>query len=494
MAKRKSTDKTSKDNTEQQADADHATDQAKAPEPESKDMDVAAEAVEAVEVYAPADGTETDDAASEETKPKDDEAVTDDVVEQPEPNKEADGQTESDQSSPGESPTAESDADTGTTDRPDEHLSDEEAEKLIAEAEHADDHPTEAPYSEASSEPETLPVAPQVIKETTVERKGGFVPMLLGGAAAAILGYGAAAYTSQAVWPFDAATDTEFEDEIRDALTSQDGTLSDLGTRIATLEGAEAPSVDLGPLEAQIASVQDSTSAMSARLDEIVARIDTLERQPLESAVSQDAIDAYERALADLRAEIETQRAEVAQMAQEAVAAEENAEAKAQLAASRAAMAEISTALDTGAAYSGAMTVLASNGVEVPDILAANADSGVPTQAGLVENFPDAARAALAAARTADTEGAEGMSRVTTFFANQLGARSVAPKEGDDADAVLSRAEAAVRSGDLSAALSELSALPEVAGSVLSDWQARAQTRLDAKTAADALVQQLLQE
>jgi hypothetical protein len=51
-----------------------------------------------------------------------------------------------------------------------------------------------------------------------------------------------------------------------------------------------------------------------------------------------------------------------------------------------------------------------------------------------------------------------------------------------------------VRSGDLQAALTELSALPEIAQPAIADWQARAQTRLEAKTAADELVQQLLQE
>ena len=150
--------------------------------------------------------------------------------------------------------------------------------------------------------------------------------MLVGGAAAAVLGYGVAAYSSQAVWPFDAATDTSFEDEVRGALTTQDGALSDLGARLSSLEGMEPPSVDLTPVQDQIAAVQATAADLTARLDEIVSRIDTLERQPLESSVSEEAIAAYERALADLQAEIETQRVEVAQMAQDAVAAEENAE------------------------------------------------------------------------------------------------------------------------------------------------------------------------
>ena len=491
MAKRKSTDKTSKDETDQKVDTDRAPDQADASETTAKDLETAAEAVEAVEVYAPADDAPTTETASIEADARVEDAVTDDVIEQPEPKNDDPVEPAADDTLDSESSKA--DAEEARSDEPvaEDHLTKEEAEKLIEEAETVEEHPH---TSNTAPEVENLPVAPQVIKETTIERKGGLVPMLLGGAAAAVLGYGVAAYSSQAVWPFDAAQDTAFEDEIRDALTTQDGSLSELGARIATLEGVEPPTVDLSPLEEQIAAVQTTASDLSTRLDQIVARIDTLERQPLESAVSEEAIAAYERALDDLKAEVEAQRAEVAMMAQEAVAAEGNAEEKAQLAASRAALADITTALDTGASYAGAVAVLAANGVDVPDALATNAESGVPTLSSLREAFPDAARDALREARNADTEGAEGVSRIGTFLANQLGARSVAPKDGDDTDAILSRAEAAVRSGDLSTALSELSALPEVAKAAMSEWQAGAQTRLEAKTAADGLVQQLLQE
>lgn len=477
MAKRKSTDKTSQDETDQTVEVDRVADQTDASGSSSQDLETAADAVQAVDAYAPAETPSDSDAPGADAKDTVEDAVSDDAIEQPEPKT--------------EDASDAMDSETETSPQVDDHLTEEEAERLIGAAEAGDEHPTRP---EPVSEPETLPVAPQVIRETTVERKGGFVPMLVGGAVAAVLGYGVAAYTSQAVWPFDTAQDTTFEDDIRDALTTQDGTLSELGTRIATLEGVEPPTFDLSPVEDQIASLQATTSDLSARLDDIVSRIDTLERQPLESAVSEEAIAAYERALADLQAEVEAQRAEVSQMAQEAVAAEENAEENAQLAASRAALAEITTALESGASFSGAVAVLSSNGVDVPGALSANAESGVPTQSGLAEAFPDAARAALREARSADTDGAEGVGRITTFFANQLGARSVAPKEGDDADAVLSRAEAAVRSGDLNAALSELSALPEVAQGALSDWQDGARTRLEAKTAADDLVQQLLQE
>jgi hypothetical protein len=72
-----------------------------------------------------------------------------------------------------------------------------------------------------------------------------------------------------------------------------------------------------------------------------------------------------------------------------------------------------------------------------------------------------------------------------------MGARSLAPKEGDDPDAVLSRVEAAVREGDLATAIETLSLLPESGQAVLADWKSQAQSRLEVTQAADALAASL---
>jgi len=69
----------------------------------------------------------------------------------------------------------------------------------------------------------------------------------------------------------------------------------------------------------------------------------------------------------------------------------------------------------------------------------------------------------------------------------QLNVRSVAPRDGDDADAILSRAQAAVSEGQLQAALDEITALPEVAQAKLSEWAGLAQIRVDAVQAADEI-------
>ena len=65
--------------------------------------------------------------------------------------------------------------------------------------------------------------------------------------------------------------------------------------------------------------------------------------------------------------------------------------------------------------------------------------------------------------------------------------RVVEPREGDDVDAILSRAEAALRGGDIDSALAELGALPAVAAEKLTDWRARAEARAAALAGAAEL-------
>ena len=77
------------------------------------------------------------------------------------------------------------------------------------------------------------------------------------------------------------------------------------------------------------------------------------------------------------------------------------------------------------------------------------------------------------------------------FLQRQLEVRSVAPRDGDDADAILSRAEAALINGQLDLALSELATLPEPAAAAMADWTATAAARQAAVTAADTLAQSL---
>jgi hypothetical protein len=77
-----------------------------------------------------------------------------------------------------------------------------------------------------------------------------------------------------------------------------------------------------------------------------------------------------------------------------------------------------------------------------------------------------------------ETAGDGAVDRLTAFVQGQIGGRAVAPREGDDPDAILSRVQAAVSSGDLDTALAEISALPEGARAEMAAWIADAEPGL----------------
>ncbi|MDU8910021.1 hypothetical protein [Aestuariicoccus sp. MJ-SS9] len=354
----------------------------------------------------------------------------------------------------------------------------------------------EAEPEPAADTPEPEPAAPKVVERETVVRKGGFAPMVLGGVVAAALGFFASPVLRDSL-PFLAPPPDPFQDEARSALADQAGAIEALEGRIGEVSGAVG-AIDLSGLEGSVGDLTARFDAVDGRLaelsDQIAGygdRLTALEKEPMTEAVSPEAIAAYERELDALRSAVETQRAEIENIAAEAVAAEQSASAQAGVAQARASLAQVSTALQDGDPFGPALNTLTSQGVAVPDALASVAADGVPTLTALVADFPDLARDALTAARSGAEADGGGLG---AFLQRQLGARSVTPREGDDPDAVLSRAEAAAKAGDLGGALDELAKLPEPAQAVMADWMGRAQARRAALEAASGLAQELNQE
>ncbi|WP_425074286.1 COG4223 family protein [Sagittula sp. S175] len=378
---------------------------------------------------------------------------------------------------------------------------------------------TSGPDGAGPEEPagSTGPVAsPSVPALVETEKKSGFVPMLLGGVIAAGLGYGAA------VMGFAGGGENPFEAETRTALSEQGARLDGLAAlnEQVTEVQQKVSGIDLAALENGLAGVQDGLSEMDGKLtglgDQIAAlesRMTALEKQPLAEAVSPEAIAAYERELEALRSAVSEQQAaleaekaalsqqldqktaEMQQIVEEARALETSAEDQARLAAARAALADVTARVQEGQPFAEPLAIVAENGVTVTDALSATADEGVPTVAALAASFPDAARDALAASRKAQSpEGEASGGGLGAFFQSQLGARSVTPQEGSSTDAILSRAEAAVRNGELATALTELEALPAEAKAAMDAWIARANQRSDALAEASALAQQLNQQ
>lgn len=324
--------------------------------------------------------------------------------------------------------------------------------------------------------------APKADPTPQPARQGGFIPLVVGGLIAGVIGFGVATLTTPAS-----------DGPLADQVARQGATIAALEQQIAALAAAEPPTVDLSPLE----ETQTALAADIDRLDTTVAalseKIDTLPRVSAGNGTTPDTA-AYEAELDALRNQMQDQLDAMAETAQsqletaraEAAMIEENAADAARRAAGRAALARIQTGLESGAPLGAALDDLQEAlGEPVPEALSA-VRGGVPTLASLQETFPDVARAALATARSEGVAGEES-SGFGAFLRNQLDVRSVSPREGTTVDAILSRAEAAVKSGRLSDTLAELAALPDVARAEMSDWLAQAEARASAVTAVDML-------
>ena len=104
------------------------------------------------------------------------------------------------------------------------------------------------------------------------------------------------------------------------------------------------------------------------------------------------------------------------------------------------------------------------------------ATTGAPTRTALIAAFPAAADRAAARAR-APAEGEGVVARLTHALAALVSVRRVDRVTGKGADPILARAERKVTDGDLSGALTELSALPPAARDAMADWRSGAERR-----------------
>ena len=300
---------------------------------------------------------------------------------------------------------------------------------------------------------------------------GSAMPAILGGLVAGAIGFGAAYF----VLP---KPDTTLLAQI----SAQASEIAELRDQIA------ASTPDLSGVEAAQAATADAMVAADGRITALETRLNDLSNRAGDSGSVSTA--AYEAELDALRSEMENLRgtaiAELESAREQAAEIENNAEAAARAATGRASLARIQSGMETGAPLGEALDDLAAAlQADVPAALTAVRD-GTPTLAALQSDFPALARAALATARAEGVSG-EAEGGFASFLRNQFDVRSVAPKDGDGTDAILSRAEATLRQGRLTDALAEVGALPEVARAELSDWIALAEARADALAAAATL-------
>ncbi len=316
------------------------------------------------------------------------------------------------------------------------------------------------------------------------DTEGSFLPMMLGGIAAGAVGF-AAAFFGIADKPDPAIP--AIASQIESLQSVVDENRLSLDSIAQTVDSEDTPS--MAAIEELQASISELTSRLGSTeevLNNIDTRLTTLEKRPVTEGASDEAVAAYERELKAAKEDFAHQRAALEELIANAVNTEEAAEDAADAAMRRAGISRVLSALESGAPFDAAVADLQTAGAEVPEELSNVSSQGVTTTAELQQAFPEAARAALAAARRTQG-GSEGETGFSGFLRDKLGVRSLEPREGNDPDAILSRAEAATREGRLSDALSEIDSLPEAAKAELADWVSEANGRLEALRAAQSL-------
>lgn len=311
------------------------------------------------------------------------------------------------------------------------------------------------------------------IPPTIVTKKTGFFPTLLGGVLCAGLGYGAAQYIKPEGWPFPGANTADTSAQIaaleeklaslQDALSAQEGAISAVQETVAGELDERLSALDLS----------DQIGPLSDQIEEIGTRMTALEARPVAEAVlSDEAAQAYESQFEEMRSTISDEVARLTAAQTEAKTA--------------TAIAALRERIDLGEPFGA---VLADLEGDVPEALLELADTGVPSLAELQERFPTAAReAVVVASRDAYEAGEQGF--VQNFLFTQLGMRSTQPKDGDGADAVLSRAEQALRNGKVGEAVTTLDSLPDGAKAKMADWAQAASNRVTALDALSELIAQ----
>ncbi|AUM74701.1 hypothetical protein CYR75_10785 [Paracoccus jeotgali] len=254
-------------------------------------------------------------------------------------------------------------------------------------------------------------------------------------------------------------------------------------------ESAETASADTAPAQSEQPAGPDLAAQiedLEARLDQQAERIAALDSRP---TLDPQAVEQVRGVAADaerIRSEIETAAAEARERLDSVKAEAEKASDRAQAVAS---LALLGAVLNGGeGSPTEAVAQLQEAGVTVPEPLA---QGDLPTLDQLQMGYDAAARAALTASLKAESPRRGPVGAIGNFLRVQTGARSVEPREGDDPDAILSRAGALVGQGQVQAALDELAALPEPGQKAMADWTAQAKAWLAAEKALQDVSQSL---
>lgn len=343
--------------------------------------------------------------------------------------------------------------------------------------------------SDEPSEDAVADAAEAIDKE---RKSSGVLPLVASGFICAGLGFGAAILSqpSNPIWPLHPDV-AQFRDETTGQITGIDTRLNALEGRVTDVDQRAVGDVFQSDLAELTNLYEQRFLEIASQLENFDKRLAALEKSTIESAIPDELVAQYQDEVKRLKETLEAQRESLQQFMSETAETANEVTQRAKDTVARGILAQIRAAIDAGGPFDTAIQEFDEQvGDAIPNQLRSLAQEGVQTYQELRDSFAETARSALNAARDELNES-EGFTGIGNYLRKQFQARSVTPKTGDDADAVLSRAEQALRENDLNGALNELDALPDAARDQMQPWIDQARERQDVLEQLDILSQEI---
>lgn len=273
--------------------------------------------------------------------------------------------------------------------------------------------------------------------------------------------------------------DTGSTQTIADLQTRMETLTQDLGTLKSAVEsGGAGENAGIAALDAKLAELQtriDQASTAApvdlAPLSERIATLGTAVKSATDTAAAGDTrLTALEQTVASLAGKVEAQADQP------------------KIALSIASSA-LKAAIDRGQPFAAELETLAAIAPDLPQIgdLRAHAETGVPTRDAILAEVDSAANAMIAAASPGDPNAGY-FDQLLNSAASLVTVRPVGAVQGEGVPETTARIEAALRAGDLNAALAEYATLPDAAKAAGSAFAGKIKARLDVETLVDQAI------
>jgi len=326
----------------------------------------------------------------------------------------------------------------------------------------------------------------------TERKSSGVLQLVVAGFVCAGFGFGAAILSqpSNPIWPIHPDM-AQFRDETTGQIIGIDTRLNALEGRVTDVDERAVGDVFQSDLDELTNGYDQRFLEIASQLENFDKRLAALEESAIKSAIPDELVAQYQGEVKRLKETLEAQRESLQKFMSETAEATNEVTQRAKETVARGILAQIRAAIDAGGPFDTAIKEFDEQvGHALPNQLRSLAQEGVQTYQELRDSFAEAARSALNAARDELNES-EGFMGIGNYLRQQFQARSVTPKMGDDADAVLSRVEQELRENDLTGALNELDALPDAARDQMQPWIDQARERQDALEQLDILSQEI---